>query len=122
MVAMSFTAAPEHALQFLTLLLAPEGTLSGDGQLRELFLERRTREDGPTDLWYLPCTAVRELSLSDGSAEAVAALDPAVITWLQLRFGGDCQRMELPSGDLEPWASDLPPAAPLSPMSARETA
>ncbi|CAK6690636.1 hypothetical protein VB716_14175 [Synechococcus sp. CCY9201] len=119
---MPFTATPGRALQSLTLLLAPEGALSGDGQLRELFLERRTRQDGPTDLWYLPCSAVRELSLNDGSAEAVAALDPAVITWLQLRFGGDCQRVELPSGGLEPWASDLPPVAPLAPMRAMENA
>ena len=119
---MPFTAVPERALQSLTLLLAPEGVLSGAGQLRELYLERRTRQDGPTDLWYLPCAAVRELSLNGGSAEAVAALDPAVITWLQLRFGGTSQRVELPSGGLEPWASDLPPVAPLAPMSARENA
>jgi hypothetical protein len=83
------------------LLLAPAGQLSGDGQLRDLMLERRNRTSGgatpPSAIWFLPQELLRQLELKLerglGSAnqhaqEGLLTEDPAVHVWLQLRFGG----------------------------------
>jgi hypothetical protein len=43
----------------------------------------------------------------------VAAQDPAVITWLQLRFGGRRQSWELAVAALPAGSLDLPPAVAL---------
>ncbi len=40
--------------QAMQVLLAPQGLLSGDGQLLELIQERRNHLGDNTDIWYLP--------------------------------------------------------------------
>lgn len=91
----------------VSLLLAPAGSLSGDGQLREVFAERR-RRGGPTDLWFLA-----EVPGVQGSPqEAVASAVPHLLVWLQVRFGGELQHgVELPEGLRQPLSLQLPPAA-----------
>lgn len=110
----SFAPAPDAGPGTLSLLLAPEGQLSGDGQLRELFQERRERRCDQAALWYLPPAGVRELGLAGSASpgEAVVAADPAVITWLQLRFGGQRQTASLSPSLLTERAGELPPGAP----------
>ncbi len=116
------------ACSVLHLLLAPRGQLSADGQLGELIRERRSRLGGDGGILYLSpeLLASQQLatqSLADMSLaamplagadqEAVAAQDPAVITWLQLRFGGRRQSWELPVAALPEGSLDLPPAVAL---------
>ncbi len=119
------TAAPLHSLSFL---VAPLGQLSGDGQLRELIEERRQRKGADVELWYLGEDLVEELHLAgafrhtpakdqertrpEGPIEAIVAGDAAVITWLQLRFGGCAGSLALPAGWLQERAGALPPRAP----------
>ena len=43
-----------EAAQAMQLLIAPQGLLSGDGQLRELIQERRNHLGDNADIWYLP--------------------------------------------------------------------
>ena len=95
----------------LTLLLAPVNALSGDGQLRELMAERRSHLGGDGGLWFLPAPLVRELTLAAPGQEAVAARDPQVITWLQLRFGGQVQATTVTAAQLQERAAALPPRA-----------
>ena len=112
----------------LHLLLAPRGQLSADGQLGELIRERRSRFGGDGGILYLrpELLASQQLAtqslaaepqaampLASVDQEAVAAQDPAVITWLQLRFGGRRQNWELPIAALPAGSLDLPPAVPL---------
>ena len=88
----------------LQLLLAPPGQLSGDGQLRELMLERRRHLNSASgDLWVLP--RGRE------GQEAIAIADPAVAIWLQLRFGGVLQPARIHRAWLDRMALELPAAA-----------
>jgi hypothetical protein len=47
-----------------------------------------------------------------GPVEAIVAGDAAVITWLQLRFGGCAGTLALPTGWLQERAGALPPRAP----------
>lgn len=126
------------------LLLAPAGQLSGDGQLRELMLERRSRTThrsragsagSSSSIWFLSPAHVQQLGLGgdeqndehDGALAAQEALvteDPAVHVWLQLRFGGRsasvAELSQLPHrlerSWLEQQASGLPPAAPQPPV------
>jgi hypothetical protein len=98
--------------RLLHVLLAPEGQLSGDGQLRELIAERRDRRGPDAPLWHLSPELVRELYLASGGQEAVVADDEAVITWLQLRFGGRTKTAVLSPELLRQRASALPPRAP----------
>ncbi len=98
--------------QLLHVLLAPEGQLSGDGQLRELIAERRDRRGPDATLWHLSPKLVREIYLASGGQEAVVADDEAVITWLQLRFGGRAKTAVLSPELLRQRASALPPRAP----------
>jgi hypothetical protein len=99
----------------LPLLLAATGQLSGDGQLRELIAERRERQGAQVELWYVP-PAVLAALLPEHAAgtEAVVAADPAVITWLQLRFGGSLGTAVLDPQQLHNRAGGLPPRAPLA--------
>lgn len=119
MVAHPFDATPHPTL---TLLVAPTGQLSGDGQLRELFQERRARPSTDNDLWYLNATVVGELGQGSAGHEAVVAVDPAVITWLQLRFGGQLRTVVLNNALLEERASELPPRAPLASVGVKHPA
>lgn len=98
----------------LGLLLAPQGQLSGDGQLRELIQEQRERKGSEAPIWYLPPALVRQLGLGAATEEAVAAADAATLTWLQLRFGGAIRPCDLRPEALAERAAALPPAAPLA--------
>ncbi|NQV09649.1 MAG: hypothetical protein HQ527_00525 [Cyanobacteria bacterium] len=104
----------------LPLLLAPGGQLSGDGQLRELIAERRERQGDHVELWHLSplvlAALLPELTAGQERAgqEAVVAGDPAVITWLQLRFGGSMHTALLDPQQLHNQAGGLPPRAPLA--------
>jgi hypothetical protein len=116
MSAAPFAPAPA-ATRDLAVLLAPPGQLSGDGQLRELMQERRGRLGPEVELWYLPPAQVLKLGLNGDRhdlREAVVAGDPAVITWLRLRFGGESDTALLAPALLMELAADLPPRAPLA--------
>jgi len=93
----------------LTLLLAPDGQLSADGQLRELMAERQAHADGDAGLWFLPASLLPQLGITAPDQEAVAARDPQVITWLQLRFGGEVRPTTLTAAQLQERAAALPP-------------
>lgn len=126
---MSTTQAPASApLRSLSFLVAPLGQLSGDGQLRELIEERRQRNGADVELWYLGPDLVEELQLTQAfrhfrakdqdqlrpqePIEAIVAGDAAVVTWLELRFGGCAGTLALPTGWLQERAAALPPRAP----------
>ena len=98
-----------------SLLLAPVGQLSGDGQLRELIEERRACRGGTGPIWYLPSAQVAALGQGQGE-EAVATPSSAVLTWLLLRFGGSTSAAAIPTDWLEAEARALPPAARLAPL------
>ena len=113
---------PTDLLQ-LQLLVAPFPALSGDGQLRELMLERRRHQAiGEAGLWYCPPNLSSMLGVvgrrsgieQPGQAEAIAILEPSVAVWLQLRFGGALRPMQLSSAWLRTEAIDLPSPAPLA--------
>jgi hypothetical protein len=103
------TTAPLRSLSFL---VAPLGELSADGQLRELIEERRQSKGADVDLWYLGPDLVEELALGNAQEEAVLAGDPAVITWLWLRFGGRPGTFRLSPTLLHERTGGLPPKAP----------
>ncbi len=121
-------APPTAPLRSLSFLVAPLGQLSGDGQLRELIEERRQHKGADVELWYLGPDLVEELHLAQafrhppakdqrpgspqGPIEAIVAGDAAVITWLQLRFGGCAGSLALPTGWLQERAAAVPPRAP----------
>jgi hypothetical protein len=104
------TSEPQQVL--LHVLLAPAGQLSSDGQLRELMAERRDRRGPQVPLWYLSPELVQELYLASGGQEAVVAAEDAVVTWLQLRFGGSTKTAVLSTTQLQERAGALPPQAP----------
>ncbi|MCP9932094.1 hypothetical protein KBY82_15030 [Cyanobium sp. AMD-g] len=126
------TTAP---LRSFSLLVAPLGELSQDGQLRELIEERRQRLGADVELWYLGPDLVEELRLGQAFSrppgaspavphceeqiEAIVAGDAAVITWLQLRFGGCAGSLALPAGWLQERAGGLPPRAPAADTASR---
>ncbi len=116
MSSVPFTPSAPAPAQTLSLLLAPLGQLSGDGQLRELFEERRDRKGEDVELWYLPAVLVEELGVGSPLEEAVLTGDPAVITWLWLRFGGCRGVATLSPTLLHERARGLPPKAPLAPV------
>ncbi len=96
--------------QSIYVLFAPYGQLSGDGQLRESFHERRDRKGADYPMWYLTPELVREFKISEESGlEAVAALDASTIAWLKLRFGGKSVTCELDVDQLSKSAVDAPP-------------
>ena len=97
------------------LLLAPFGQLSGDGQLRELIKERRGHGGGDAQLWYLPPFLLVSLGLGSRDQEGIAALEPGVITLLQLRFGGVVSAAaDLDQASLAAKAQTLPSPPPLA--------
>ena len=106
-------SAPACSRLHLHLLLAPCGQLSGDGQLGELIRERRSRLGGDGGILYLSPELLAAEQLASADQEAVAAQDSAVITWLQLRFGGRRQSWELPVAALPTGSLNLPPAVAL---------
>jgi hypothetical protein len=121
------TTAPLRSVSFL---VAPLGQLSEDGQLRELIEERRQRKGAAVELWYLAPDLVEELALRQAFShppgkgeerpkceeriEAIVAGEAAVITWLQLRFGGCAGTLAIPTGWLQERAGGLPPRAPVA--------
>ena len=97
--------------QILNVLLAPNGQLSGHGQLRESFHERRDRKGADYPMWYLNSSLVQKFDLSDKEGyEAVIAEESSTIAWLKLRFGGERSEVTLDKDKLWELASDLPPA------------
>ena len=96
----------------LNVLLAPEGQLQGNGQLRESFHERRDRKGEDYPMWFLNSTLVSKFNISEKEGyEAVVAEDATTIAWLRLRFGGEKLRKELNIDELWEHAS-LPPDPP----------
>ena len=109
---------PPPCRQTPLLLLAPLGQLSGDGQLRELIKERRGHGGGDAQLWYLPPFLLVSLGLGSRDQEGIAALEPGVITWLQLRFGGVVNAAaDLDQASLAAKAQTLPSEPPLAALS-----
>lgn len=99
----------------LLVLLAPLGQLSADGQLRELIEERRDRHDGTGRIWYIQPDQVAKLGLGLGCGEeAVVTTSAAVLTWLQLRFGGRTSTAPISTAWLDGEAKALPPSARLA--------
>ncbi len=93
----------------LYVLIAPEGELSGNGQLRETVSERRNRKGDDVPFWYIPPPLVQQLGLGSSCYEAVAAEDLTAVNWLQLRFGGEVFTKELDVSLLRKEAMNLPP-------------
>ena len=93
----------------LYVLLAPEGQLCGNGQLRESIDERRARRGADYKMWYLPPELVQKFGLDeDPRIEAVVAADSSSIAWLKLRFGGERKTAELDISQLWEHASAPP--------------
>jgi hypothetical protein len=105
----SWADVVEPRAQSLGVLVAPAGQLSADGQLRELIAERRERKGGTGPIWYLRLALVDALGLGQGE-EAVVTTSPAVLTWLQLRFGGRTASVVISPDWLGAEAQALPPA------------
>tara|TARA_B100000700_G_C14605717_1_gene651255 strand:- start:234 stop:572 length:339 start_codon:yes stop_codon:yes gene_type:complete len=96
--------------QTVSVLLAPLGELSGDGQLFESFTERRDRKGKDYPMWYLTPELVMRFNLSSKQdLEAVVAEDPLVIAWLKLRFGGEKSQTKLDIDLLKEIAIAPPP-------------
>ena len=96
----------------LNVLLAPEGQLQGNGQLRESFHERRDRKGADYPMWYLNSKLVSKFNITEKEGyEAVVAEDATTIAWLKLRFGGEKLSKELNIDELWEHAS-LPPEPP----------
>jgi len=96
----------------LNVLIAPEGQLQGNGQLRESFHERRDRRGADYPMWYLNSSLVSKFNITDKEGyEAVVAEDATTIAWLRLRFGGEKLSKELNIDELWEHAS-LPPDPP----------
>ena len=96
----------------LNVLLAPEGQLQGNGQLRESFHERRDRKGKDYPMWFLNSPLVSKFNITEKEGyEAVVAEDATTIAWLRLRFGGEKLSKELNIDELWEHAS-LPPDPP----------
>ena len=96
----------------LNVLIAPEGQLQGNGQLRESFYERRDRRGEDYPMWYLNSSLVSKFNITEKEGyEAVVAEDATTIAWLKLRFGGEKLSKELNIDELWQHAS-LPPEPP----------
>ena len=62
--------------QALNVLLAPEGQLQGNGQLRESFHERRARKGEDYPMWFLNSSLVNKFNIAvEDGYEAVVAED-----------------------------------------------
>ncbi len=96
----------------LNVLIAPEGQLQGNGQLRESFHERRDRRGADYPMWFLNSSLVSKFNITEKEGyEAVVAEDATTISWLKLRFGGEKLSKELNIDELWEHAS-LPPDPP----------
>tara|TARA_B100001057_G_C22733117_1_gene904670 strand:+ start:672 stop:1007 length:336 start_codon:yes stop_codon:yes gene_type:complete len=96
----------------LIILLAPEGQLQGNGQLRESFHERRDRRGEDYPMWFLNSSLVSKFNITEKEGyEAVVAEDATTIAWLKLRFGGEKLSKTLNIDELWQHAS-LPPEPP----------
>ena len=96
----------------LNVLLAPEGQLQGNGQLRESFQERRDRKGSDYPMWFLNSSLVLKFNISEKEGyEAVVAEESSTIAWLKLRFGGEKLSKNLNIDELWEYAS-LPPEPP----------
>ena len=96
----------------LNVLIAPEGQLQGNGQLRESFHERRDRKGKDYPMWFLNSSLVSKFNITEKDGyEAVVAEDATPIAWLRLRFGGEKLSKELNIDQLCEHAS-LPPDPP----------
>ena len=96
----------------LHVLLASEGQLCGNGQLRESFHERRDRKGGDYPMWFLNSSLVSKFNITEKQGyEAVVAEDSTTIAWLKLRFGGEKLTKTLNIDELWEYAS-LPPEPP----------
>ena len=96
----------------LIILLAPEGQLQGNGQLRESFHERRDRRGEDYPMWFLNSSLVSKFNITEKEGyEAVVAEDATTIAWLKLRFGGENMSKTLNIDELWQHAS-LPPEPP----------
>ena len=96
----------------LNVLIAPEGQLQGNGQLRESFHERRDRKGADYPMWYLNSSLVSQFKITDKKGfEAVVAEDSTTIAWLKLRFGGEKLTQSFDIDELWQLAS-LPPEPP----------
>ena len=96
----------------LIILLAPEGQLQGNGQLRESFHERRDRKGADYPMWFLNASLVSKFNITEKEGyEAVVAEDATTIAWLKLRFGGEKLSKTLNIDELWQHAS-LPPEPP----------
>ena len=96
----------------LIILLAPEGQLQGNGQLRESFHERRDRRGEDYPMWFLNSSLVSKFNITEKEGyEAVIAEDATTIAWLKLRFGGEKLSKTLNIDELWQHAS-LPPEPP----------
>ena len=85
-----------------SVLVAPYGVLSGDGQLEEVLAERlRTRDGNAPDIWHLSPDQLEptlkaelqqrgvDLGTDHAAKELLLSTTPHLLLWLQLRFGGD---------------------------------
>tara|TARA_Y100001968_G_scaffold264125_1_gene252899 strand:- start:723 stop:1070 length:348 start_codon:yes stop_codon:yes gene_type:complete len=98
-------------IKTLSVLVAPLGQLSGDGQLLESFTERRERKGSDYPMWYLTPELVEKFELpATNGDEAVIAEDASSIAWLNLRFGGKKSTLEIDVDELKQYANNLPPA------------
>ena len=96
----------------LIILLAPEGQLQGNGQLRESFHERRDRRGEDYPMWFLNSSLVSKFNITEKEGyEAVVAEDATTIAWLKLRFGGEKLSKTLNIDELWQHPS-LPPEPP----------
>ena len=96
----------------LNVLIAPEGQLQGNGQLRESFHERRDRKGKDYPMWFLNSSLVSRFNITEEQGfEAVVAEDSTTIAWLKLRFGGQSLTKALDIEELWEYAS-LPPDPP----------
>ena len=93
----------------LIILLAPEGQLQGNGQLRESFHERRARKGADYPMWFLNSSLVSKFNLTKKEGyEAVVAEDSTTIAWLKLRFGGERLTKSMDIEELWKYASKPP--------------
>ncbi len=96
-------------LKALHVLIAPQGQLSGNGQLRETVKERRSRKGESLLFWYLSPDLAKQFELPGTNIEAVVAEELTAINWLKLRFGGESTTVQLDIAKLQKLATDLPP-------------
>ena len=95
--------------QDLYALIAPQGQLTGNGQLRETIAERRSRKGQDVPFWYLCPELVVKFGIADSSCEAVIAKELTSINWLKLRFGGELKPLTIDIDELRQYAMELPP-------------